>query len=852
MRTRELERRLEKLFVPPLPAESPARNEAPLPGVETSPRAVPAAASGTLAAESSPAAPDYDLPIEWIESARALAGDQAGAGAPERIPAGSNFLKAILDQIPDPVFIKDRHHRWVVVNSAFCERVGQPEDKLLGRTDHDYFPRALADDSWALDDRLFESGQPNAVERSIECAGGDVREWRIWRQPLPDASGSTPYLVGTIQDLTARRLAERALHERESKYRAERRQWEEKLRRLKRGLLFQFTFFGMLAGLSVSVVVTAPERMAEVSAGAPEGVAVSLSTPAPAGAEVVTTPALPATETIAPRPTTTPTAQPPRITIASTFVPQPIAADGELIVFPPTPAPLREFGPNVINVVLLGSDRRPGDGAWRTDVVILVSLDPDVPSATLLSFPRDLWVYIPGWRWQRINLADGRGEESGFPGGGPALIKQTLQYNFGIPVHYYARVDFGGFKQLIDQVGGVDVAADCPLYDIFPDVPDGQSDILSGVELSTVLTGTIDIPIAGVYHLDGKHALWYARSRKTTSDFDRSRRQQRVLRALWSAMREQDLLTQVPQVWDTFAQSVETDLTLNDMLYLAGVGARLRPAHIRSRFIDGSMLTWHITESGASVLRYRYDEIAPYLDETFAPLPKNFASQAPALVDVLNRSGRPGWERVAADRLGWAGFSVSSWGSADSVTAHTAIVDHTVTAKGSRLEALADVFQVAPENVLRQPDPNSPVAYRVIVGEDFEPCQRPSRGRWPALPPTPVGAVTPPAVSIVYPMVEPRGPQSGYRAYPGDTVEFRWILGDAPIKSDERYLVRLYAGSSVVDSYLTPDPWRHYQVPPGATGEFTWTVTVVRVDAAGSVIGALSPESQPWAISWQP
>ncbi len=122
----------------------------------------------------------------------------------------------------------------------------------------------------------------------------------------------------------------------------------------------------------------------------------------------------------------------------------------------------------------------------------------------------------------------------------------------------------------------------------------------------------------------------------------------------------------------------------------------------------------------------------------------------------------------------------------------------------------------------------------------------------PTRPPSPTHTIPPPAVSIVYPMVEPRSPQSGYHAYPGDTVEFRWILGDAPIKSDERYLVRLYAGSSVVDTYLTSDPWRHYWVPPGATGEFAWTVTVVKVDAAGSVIGALSPESQPWAISWQP
>jgi LCP family protein required for cell wall assembly len=361
---------------------------------------------------------------------------------------------------------------------------------------------------------------------------------------------------------------------------------------------------------------------------------------------------------------------------------------------------------------------------------------------TLLSFPRDLWVYVPDWRWQRINLADGRGESSGFPGGGPGLLKQTIQYNFGIPVHYYARVDFTGYKKLIDAVGGVDVVADCPLYDIFPDVPDGQTDIINGDALSSVITGTIDIPIAGVYHLDGKHALWYARSRKTTSDFDRSRRQQRVLRSLWDEVQQQALIPQLPQLWDALTQAVETDLGFNDVIYLADVGSRISPAHMRSRFIDGSMLTWHVTETGANVLLYDYAEVAPYLDETFAPLPRNIASQAPAWVDVQNGTAHEDWARVAADRLSWEGYNVYAWSQADAPRAQTTIIDYSANAKGSRLEALASLFEVAAENIVRQPDPESPFSYRVIVGDDWEPCQRPSRGRWPAPPPTPTATPT--------------------------------------------------------------------------------------------------------------
>jgi len=115
----------------------------------------------------------------------------------------------------------------------------------------------------------------------------------------------------------------------------------------------------------------------------------------------------------------------------------------------------------------------------------------------------------------------------------------------------------------------------------------------------------------------------------------------------------------------------------------------------------------------------------------------------------------------------------------------------------------------------------------------------------------PTATSTAPPVSIVYGKVEPLKPPGGSRYYAGETVEFRWVLRDASIQADERYWMRLYLNGAVVDSYLTPDPWRYYPVPDGAQGEFAWTVTVVKVDAAGNVIGPLSPESDPVTIVWQ-
>ncbi|HEY4689533.1 MAG TPA: LCP family protein [Anaerolineae bacterium] len=729
MGTDTLERRLSKLFSSPDQPNGSDRRSPPLPVLEAAPiRSQP----GWPPAQ--PLAPDL------IEIARTMVGSNAPEANAASASDDHDFLQTILDRIPHPVYVVDHDHTLVVVNSAYCALTGLAEEQLLGHADGRCFTPLQADEARALDERALNTGEASTVEQPVEAEDGSQRVWRIQRQPVAGPPDADAFLVVTIHDITERVEAENALKESDARHHTERAQLENKLRRLRRGLLFQFAIFGAAAGLAVSAFLAAhaPSVSADV---------VDTPTPAPIVVVVTTasTPMPQATNTPAPSPTASATPAPaqPQTTIAPTVTPDAFAFNESALMPAPSAAPLREFGPNVINIVLMGSDLRPGDGAWRTDVLILVSIDPDVPSVTMLSFPRDLWVYIPTWRWQRINLADGYGEESGFPGGGPALVKQVIQYNFGIPVHYYARVDFSGYKHLVDAVGGVDVVADCPLYDIFPDVADGATDIITGTLLTTVPTGTIDIPIAGVYHLDGKHALWYSRSRKTTSDFDRSRRQQRVLRALWGEMRDQGLLAQVPQLWDALTQSVETDLTLNDVVYLADVASRLDAAHIRSRFVDGSMLTWHVTETGANVLRYNFDELKSYLDEAFAPLPRNIAAQAPQRVDVLDASGHADWDLVAADRLGWAGFSVFSADRYGTVEPHSLIIDYTTTPKGSRLQALADLFQVAPENIHRSPDPSSPVAFDLIVGQDFEPCQPPSRGRWPAPPPTPTPTATP-------------------------------------------------------------------------------------------------------------
>lgn len=427
--------------------------------------------------------------------------------------------------------------------------------------------------------------------------------------------------------------------------------------------------------------------------------------------------------------TPTPTSKPPlpglRPTVTAAFTD--IYTDTRV----PTPVPLIDLPPETINIALLGSDARPNTGGWRTDVIIIVSINPAVPSVAMFSIPRDTWVYIPNWQYTRVNLADEHGEFVQFPGGGPGLLEQTLQYNFGIPFQYYARVDFEGYKKLIDSVGGVDVVADCPLFDIFPDNPPGVTDI--GF---SDITGTIDIPTPGIYHLDGKHALWYSRSRKTTSDFDRSRRQQHVLNALWDKIREQGLINKLPDIWSDVVSSVQTDLSLNDVIYLAGLGQTIDRSRIRSSFLDGAYAHRFTSVEGASVFSYSYDEISQTVQTAFWPPLIGRAVQPPATIEVFNGTSNPDWDAIAADRLSSAGYHIVSYGPADRADyPATAITDLRATSKGSRLAELSRLFNT--RNAAYQSDPNTPAEYRIILGADFQPCQRARIGTFPTATPTP-------------------------------------------------------------------------------------------------------------------
>ncbi len=454
---------------------------------------------------------------------------------------------------------------------------------------------------------------------------------------------------------------------------------------------------------------------------------------ATATSTATSTPTFIPTNTPTPTPRSTPTntptpTSPPRPSGA--LIPTIVVVAGEVISGTPVPTqvPVVDQPAGTINILLLGTDQRPGVGGYRTDSIIVVSVNPKQQYVTVLSIPRDLWVYVPiEDKFDRINTVDQWGESNKVPGGNASLIKQTLLYNLGIPIDYYARINFIGIKQIVDRVGGVDVLAFCPLYDVFPDVPDTQSDIISDPKLlATVPTGTINIPTPGLYTFDGKHALWFARSRESTNDFDRSRRQQQVLRAIWVKIKANGFISQLPSLWGDVTSIVQTDLSVNDVGYLASLAATLDDSQIKLRAIDTLSTDAFVASNGADVLGIAPDRVSAVLQEAFQPPLTNVASQASAQIEVWNGSGQANWDLLAIDRLRSQGFVVTSDGPADHIYSGTQAINFNTTAKGSRLGQLARLFNIrSSANLINQPTASSPINYRLIVGADYNSCLPP-------------------------------------------------------------------------------------------------------------------------------
>lgn len=422
-------------------------------------------------------------------------------------------------------------------------------------------------------------------------------------------------------------------------------------------------------------------------------------------------------------------------TVVSSGAPQDIRIAPAL---PPVP----KADENRINVLLLGIDRR-GKAGWgyRTDTIIIVTVDPVNKTAGMLSIPRDLHLEIPGVKEDRINAANVYGYTNKYPGGGPALLKRTIEKNFGIPIDYYIMADFQGFETIIDTLGGIDVNVPRQIHDTkYPDPKPGDPHGMKTVHFDP-----------GPKHLNGQRALEYARSRMSTSDFDRAQRQQQILLAIREKALNLNLIPKLPSLFTTMSSMVKTDMTLEEMVELARLAPQIDLSDIDSRVIKKPLVYGYKREDGAAVQLPKWELIhrvvaemfaAPLVTATPTPTPAPTQPAQPtqptptptldlaqieerqkladegARIAVQNGTSEPNFAARVAAVLMEQGYQVVEFGDADRLDySNTVVVDY--TGKTYTLERLVEMFQVTPENVRHSPNLRSQVDIRIIVGQDF-------------------------------------------------------------------------------------------------------------------------------------
>ncbi|GAB4581689.1 MAG: LCP family protein [Anaerolineales bacterium] len=378
-------------------------------------------------------------------------------------------------------------------------------------------------------------------------------------------------------------------------------------------------------------------------------------------------------------------------------------------------------GAERVTILVMGLDYRDweaGEGAPRTDTMILLTIDPLSKTAGMLSIPRDLFVSIPGFNYERINTAYRQGEifeYPGDPGGGPGLAIDTVEQLLGVPINYYALVDFYVFERVIDEIGGVTLTVTEPIL-VDP----------IGEKIPRVIQ-------PGKYTFPGDMLLAYARARKTEGgDFDRARRQQEVIIGIRNRLLEDipGFIAKAPILYAELAEGVATNMTLEDAIRLGLLAADIPLDNIRKGSIGEEHIIFFTTPTGDQVLKPRPDAIRELRDYIFgtvdltSPLanltPEERVAAESATISVLNASFTEGLAANTAEYLRNLGLNVpaEAIGNAPQALTFTTIVDY--TGNPYTLQFLAETLGVQPNRVILDYNPNSSIDIEISLGSDWQ------------------------------------------------------------------------------------------------------------------------------------
>ena len=365
------------------------------------------------------------------------------------------------------------------------------------------------------------------------------------------------------------------------------------------------------------------------------------------------------------------------------------------------------------NILLLGMGGKNHPGGMLSDTIIVFSINYSENKIGLISVPRDLWVPIPGFGSAKINEAYADGEKNKkTTGGGGALVSRTVENVFGIPIHYWVSADFEGFKKAVDTLGGIDIYVEKSISDPYYPAPN----------MINYEPFRIDV---GQHHMDGALALKYARSRETTSDFDRSRRQQQVMTAMKDKVFSLGFVSNPKRITDMLnilGDHVRTNMQSGEMRTFLEVMKTLDTENITSKVLDttpGGPLVDTSDTRGYYI--YPRKGITNFTDLQIIAknlFIENDLTLAPARIEILNASGVKGQATSVSETLEASGYTIIRVGNATKYSSATYIYDCT---GGQFLNAAKTIAsQLGGQHQSKSSCGSTGIDIQVVIGQDYQ------------------------------------------------------------------------------------------------------------------------------------
>lgn len=362
-----------------------------------------------------------------------------------------------------------------------------------------------------------------------------------------------------------------------------------------------------------------------------------------------------------------------------------------------------------LNFLILGQGGAGHEGPYLTDTIILISIRPKTGDVVMLSIPRDLAVPVPGLGLRKVNAVNAIGESQA-TGTGAAFAANAIGQTFAVPIAGYVRIDFKGFVELVNILGGIDLNVEQAFTD--PNYPDGIDRVM-----------TISFA-AGQQHMDGETVLKYVRSRHGSngegSDFARARRQQLVLLAVRDKLfRFSTLFSpgKIAAIMNSLENNIETNIPASQFDDLLLIARRTEGKNIAQRVLDSSpdgILKDEIGTDGAYLLMpvdANYGTLARFVQNLFAF--EDLRNES-ASVAILNGTIEAGLAYNASLELTSVGINVLKKSNAPSRNWHESVIFDISKTKPATLAHLKATFNA---RLMPTPPPMEILNAAVIASE---------------------------------------------------------------------------------------------------------------------------------------